>query len=89
MHIHARLVVTNLSPPSGNILNVDIVGNTLAVHNVVEGRHRSTLCVQLSVPGWTCKTLFHSALETLACGCVFRHGCSVERKRICLVVNSW
>ena len=89
MHIHARLVVTNLSPPSGNAFNVSIVGNTLAVHDVGEGRHRSTLCVQLSVLGWTCETPFHGALETQACGCVFRHGARWGAKEYVRRMNSW
>ena len=88
MSVHARLIVTDLSPPSSNTFNVSVVSNMLTVHDVVEGRHRSTLCVELSVLGRTRETPFHGALETVACGCVFRHGARWSAKELFLV-DEW
>jgi hypothetical protein len=74
VYLHLRLIITNLRSPLNNSIDLGIVCQVLAVHNLVEVRCCGGFRVSFRFLGGASKSPFHGSLEALAIRCVLRYG---------------
>lgn len=72
-HSHLRFVLGDLDSPFLDACDPYVVGELLAVHDVVESGHGGGFRVLLRLFGWACETPFHGLLEACEGCCVLRH----------------
>lgn len=76
--LHDRLPLANLAAHLLDVLDVGVVGELLAIQDLVEARRREGLYELLRLVGRACEAPLYGALEAFAGGGVLGHDCACD-----------
>lgn len=82
LHLHMRAIVADFGSPLDKAINICIVREAFAVHDMVERRSSDGFSTGSCILRRTRETPFHSSLEPLARGGIVRHGCNCKSDNV-------